>query len=291
MSLRILAATDFSVPSQFAVTGAARLTAAAAARLDVVHVARPWRFSPIAWLRSEAATDRAAQRRLADAVADAVREGAHAHGHLVTGTPVATIDALSRRLATDVVVLGARGSRGLLDHMLSTTAERLIERLTCAALVVRHPPRRAYRTLLACVDASSAAIEALRRAMALAPDAQVHVLHVHEPRSSATSRRVRLDAQAAAHPAAERTRARAALEAALVDAGVDVRRVNFMLKTGHPPRVIERAAARLAPDLIAVGRSTSSFARLFLGSTARHVLRMDVCDVLVARAIDTDPAM
>lgn len=281
MTLRILAATDFSASSRLAVAGAARLTAAAAARLDVVHVARPW--SPLAWLRSRVAPDGAARRRLADAVADAAREGAHAHGHLVTGAPVATLDALSRRLAADLVVLGTRGSGGLLDRVLGTTAERLIERLSCAALVVRQAARRSYRTLLACVDDSPAAVEALRQAMALAPDARVHVLHVHEPPLSATLRRVRLPAQAAAHLAAERARARAALEAALGDAGIDLRRVTLTLKCGHTPRVIERVAARLAPDLIAVGHSTSSFAQLFLGSIARHVLRMNVCDVLVAR--------
>lgn len=284
MTLRILAATDFSGPSQLAVTGAARLTAAAAARLDVVHVVRPWRCSPLSWLRNEAAAAVAAERRLDDAVADAIRAGADARGHFVPGSPVATLEALSRRLSTDLVVLGARGSRGLLDHVRGTTAERLIERLQCAALVVRRASRASYRTLLACVDTSPAAIQALRRAMELAPDARVHVLHVHEPPLSTVLRRFQLHAQAAAYIADERARARAALEAALHGAGVDMRRVTLTLKSGHTPRVIERAAARLAPDLIAVGHATSPLARLFLGSIARHVLRMNVSDVLVARA-------
>jgi universal stress protein E len=148
MTLRILAATDLSVPSLLAVTGAARLTAAAAARLDIVHVIRQWRWTPLAWLRNAIAIEVAAERRLAAAVADAVKEGAEARGHLVTGAPVATLEALSRELAADLVVLGTRGSRGLLDGVLGTTAERLIERLPCAALVVRQRARAPYRTLL-----------------------------------------------------------------------------------------------------------------------------------------------
>lgn len=112
MTLRILAATDLSVPSLLAVTGAARLTAAAAARLDIVHVIRQWRWTPLAWLRNAIAIEVAAERRLAAAVADAVKEGAEARGHLVTGAPVATLEALSRELAADLVVLGTRGSRG-----------------------------------------------------------------------------------------------------------------------------------------------------------------------------------
>ena len=284
MTLKILAATDLSGPSLLAVSGAARLTVAAAARLDIVHVIRQWRWTPLAWLRNAIAIEVAAERRLAAAVAAAVKEGAQARGHLVTGVPVATLVALSREFAADLVVLGAGGSRGLLDPVLGTTAERLIERLPCAALVVRQRARTPYRTLLACVDTSPAAIEALRRAMALAPDARVHVVHAHELPLSATLRRLRLHAQATAHLSAERTRVRAALEAALTDAGIDMRRVKLTLRSGPPSRVIERAAARLAPDLIAVGHSASLLDRFFLGSIARHVLRMDIGDVLVARA-------
>ena len=66
--------------------------------------------------------------------------------------------------------------------------------------------------------------------------------------------------------------------------GLDMRRVKLTLRSGPPSRVIERAAARLAPDLIAVGHSASLIGRFFLGSIARHVLRMDIGDVLVARA-------
>ena len=171
-----------------------------------------------------------------------------------------------------------------LDPVLGTTAERLIERLPCAALVVRQRARTPYRTLLACVDTSPAAIEALRRAMALAPVARVHVVHAHELPLSATLRRLRLHAQATAHLSAERTRVRAALEAALTDAGIDMRRVKLTLRSGPPSRVIERAAARLAPDLIAVGHSAALLDRFFLGSIARHVLRIDIGDVLVTRA-------
>lgn len=271
MTLRILAATDFSRPSQLAVAGAARLTAAAGARLDVVHVLHPRRSAPLAL------------HRLDDVVASAIEDGADAWGHCVTGTPVATLDAVSRRLGADLVVLGARGSRGLLDQVLGTTAERLIDRLPCAALVVRRAAPTAYRTLLACVDTSPAAVEALRLAMALAPDARVHVLHAYEPPLSTTLRRFQLHTQAAAHLAASRTRARAEVEAALRDAGVDMQRVTLTLKAGGPLHVIKRAAARLAPDLVAVGHSTSSFAGLFFGSTARQVLRLDTCDVLVVR--------
>lgn len=284
MKLQILAATDFSDISERAVAGAARLAAAAAARLDIVHVARPSLRSLLASLRGDASPADAVRRQLLDdAVADARESGVDARGHLVTGTPVATLDATCRRLEAELLVLGTRGPRGLRDHLLGTTAERLIERLPCAVLVVRRRARTAYRRLLACVDTSPAAVQALRRAMELCPDARVHVLHAAEAPLSAVLDRFRLHAQAAEHLATARARAGEAVEAALHDAGVDMDRVTISLKTGYPTRVIERAVARVSPDLITVGHCTSPLLQPFLGSVARHVLRIGACDVLVTR--------
>lgn len=285
-SHRILAATDFSRTAQLAVARAARLAAAADARLDVVHVARPLSRSLLAWLRSEpTATEAldAAQERLDAAVASARKLGADARGHLVHGAPVEALEASCRRLRSDLVVLGARGARGFRDQLIGTTAERLIERLPCDVLAVRKPARATYRMVLACVDASPAAAQALRRALALAPDAEVHALHAFEPPLADLLRSSRLHALAADHVATERRRAREALVEFLRDAGVDADRVKLSLKTGYPPHVIERAVSRIAPDLIAIGHHTSPLAEPFLGSVAKHVLRIDACDVLVTR--------
>ena len=65
--------------------------------------------------------------------------------------------------------------------------------------------------------------------------------------------------------------------------GVGLERLKVALRIGDPCVVIERTAAQLDPDLIAVGHHTSPLARPFIGSVARHVLRMGPGDVLISR--------
>lgn len=281
----ILAATDFSRTAQLAVRRAAQLAEVTDARMDVVHVARPTSRSLLSWLRDEpsAASLEAARRQLDETVAGIGERGVAARGHLVTGAPVATIEATSRALRTSLVALGTRGAYGLRERLLGTTAERLIERSSCDVLVVRGAVRAAYRTILACVDGSPAAAQALRRAVALAPAADVYVLHVHEPPLAGMFRGARMHAAAADHRAAEQRRAHEALAASFAELGLDTRRWKIDVKAGYPPHVIESTALRVLPDLIAVGHDTSPLAEAFLGSVAKYVLRLDVCDVLVAR--------
>ncbi|WP_434426314.1 universal stress protein [Nannocystis pusilla] len=286
MLQRILAATDFSSTAQHAVARAARLAAEAGARLEVVHVARPLSRSLLAWLRREpevAAAVEAAHRRLDDVVASARRYGADVRGHLVTGAPVTALAASARRFRANLVVVGARGALRFRDQMLGTTAERLIEQHSGEVLVVRKPARAPYRTLLACVDTGPAAAQALRSALQLAPQATARVLHAYEPPFASFLRHAGLHAQAREHKALERRRAREALDAFLRDTNVDADRLKVTLKIGEPRQVIERAASQFDPELTAVGHHTSPLAQPFLGSVARHVLRMGLGDVLVSR--------
>ncbi|MDC0720928.1 universal stress protein [Nannocystis bainbridge] len=287
MLQRILVATDFSSAAHNAVARAARLAAEAGATLEVVHVARPRRRSLLAWLRREpevAAGTEVARERLEDVVASARRHGADVRGHVVTGTPVTALAATARRLKANLVVVGARGVLRFRDQMLGTTAERLIEQeLAGDVLVVRKPARAPYRTLLACVDLGPAAAQALRSALRLAPQATARVLHAYEPPFASLLRNAGLRVQAREHRAFARSRALEALEEFLRDAEVDADRLKVALRIGEPRQTIERAAPQLDPDLTAVGHHTSPLAQPFLGSVARHVLRLSVGDVLVSR--------
>lgn len=280
----ILVATDFSRNAQLAVARAARIAVHAGGRLDIVHVARPISRSLMAWLRSEpvaAAALDTTQRKLDAAVAHAIELGADARGHLVSGEAIASLEATSRRLKSGLVVLGAHGAHAIRDRLLGTTAERLIERLPCDALVVRRRERAAYRRLLVCVDTSPAASRALGRALELGPGATVHVLHAFEPPLDGILRGSNLRRLAEDHSRNERLRVRKDLMAFLGDAGFDVDALRIDLKKGYAPRVIERAAKHLAPDLIAIGHHSSALAQVFLGSVAKHVLRSSACDVLI----------
>lgn len=282
---RILAATDFSRPAQLAVARAARLAAAAGTRLDIVHVARPLGRPLLAWLRSQPEARTAAedevQARLDAAVELAAEHGAAARAHLVSGAPVVALDAIVRRLGADLVVVGARGARGFRDQLIGTTAEQLIERLSCDVLVVRKSARH-YRRILVGVDTSAASAHTLRRAVELGPRAEIHVVHAYEPPLESMLRNAHLKHLLTEHVRAEQRRARQQIEALLRDAEIADDRVTLALRRGYPPHVLERAASQLAPDLLAVGHHTSPLAQPFLGSVARHMMRISGGDVLIA---------
>src|SRR5690606_30869203 len=258
---RILVATDFSRPAELAVVRAALLAATTAARLDIVHVTAPVRAALLRWLHNQPEAAEAlgeSQVRLEASVARARERGVEARGHLLTGAPVPTLEAASRRLKTSLAVIGARGARGLRDQLLGTTAEQLIERLPCDLLTVRKPARRPYRTILSCVDGSPASIRGLTVAAELWPEAQIHALCAYEPPLESTFRGARLHALLAEHRRTERKRAEKELADSLESSEVAAERLTPFLARGYPPQVIERAVHRLTPDVITVGHHTSA---------------------------------
>jgi len=285
-SPHILVATDFSRPAELALTRAATLAAAIGARLDVVHVKAPLPPALLRWLRRQPegeATLGGAEAQLAHSVARARDRGAEARGHLLTGAPVPTLEAACRRFKSGLAVIGARGARGLRDQLLGTTAERMIERLPCDLLTVHKSTRGPYRRILACVDGSPASTRALTVSAALWPDAHIHALYAYEPPLESNFRGANLNAMLAEHRRSEQQRAERALADCLEAAGIPADRVTPTLGRGYTPQVIERAAKRLAPNMIAVGHHTSALVAPFLGSVARHVLRLNAGDVLIAR--------
>ncbi len=286
ISPQILVATDFSRVAELALTRAATLAAAVDAPLDVVHVKTSLRPGLLRWLRSRIEGEESLaelEGLLVGSMARARERGAEARGYLMAGAPVPALAAACRRFQAGLAVIGARGARGLRDMLLGTTAERLIERLPCDLLTVRKAVRGSYRTILACVDGSPASARALTLAARLWPDAHIHALYAYEPLLETAFRSARLNHLLGEHRHAEKARAERVLADYLERTEIAADRLTPTLVRGYPPQVIERVAKRLTPDLIAVGHHTSALVASFLGSFARHVLRLNACDVLVAR--------
>lgn len=125
-----------------------------------------------------AATDPSAAAR--HAVARAVRNVACTR--LVVGNPLATITAEVDALDASLVVLGARGDSFLHHALPGSTAARLLRKSARhPVLVVKQPPRDAYRSVLVADDFSPVSIQAIRVARQLAPQADMAPLHAFEP--------------------------------------------------------------------------------------------------------------
>lgn len=290
---RILVGTDFSRPAGGAVARAAMLAAEREAKLEIVHVTNRLstaglkRFGVAGTVGSE--RDPLVGQQLEQAVESARVHGAPVTARVVAGRYAAALAEEADRFGADLVVVGARGERSLRDSVIGTTAERLTERCSRDILIVRTTPKTPYSKILVNVAVVPPSCSVVTSALALVPDARLHILHVFEP----PLENQLINHGVAMTVVAEHRRA-AKVEAGQCVIGI-LRRCPIplehgpcetILKRGYPPEEILRAAGRLGADLIVIGKNQSSSHALFLGSTTKHVVRAARSDVLVVALDD-----
>ncbi|MBM7062141.1 universal stress protein [Pseudomonas sp. UL073] len=288
--IRLLAATDLSVPARQAVRRAALQAAECGGRLDLLHVIERALLERLKQLAggmpmglSEQMKQEALRElsRLAESVHGAV--GVSAGLHVTCGSVLSEIEAQSEQRGTDVLVVAGRGESYLRHRLLGSTAERMVGKSRRSILVVKQPARTPYRTLLVPVDFSVSSLPSLRTARALAPDAEVVLLHAFDV---PFERKLRFggiqDEVIEGYRAAARQDALARLQGLCEQAQLPMDRVRLLVVRGDASRcVIEQEQEQMC-DLIVVGKhGESQLEDLLLGSTTRYVLQESQCDVLV----------
>lgn len=288
----ILAACDFSPDARKAVERAAMLCAADPARHGVVlHVVESSWLDGLKRLgRRPTGVDRSltddttqALKELADGAAQ--RTGGRLEPQVHVG---GVVDVIARQAeGCDLLVLGARGTHPLRDSMVGTTAERLIRQIPKPVLVVRTDPAAAYRRVVAGVDFSPNSEAAFVLGQAIAPDAELHLVHVadvpfeDQMRYSGISASLlgeyRIKARQEAEVQMNRWLERARASGASVQGVVE--------DAGHVPTRLIDKARELEADLIVVGKRGRSLTEaLLLGSVTFHLLSGQcACDVLVTQ--------
>jgi nucleotide-binding universal stress UspA family protein len=288
----ILAATDLSGPARHAVERAAWLARErAGTKLTLCHV-----FSLPALERFrrilEPGAEKVEQSLLAGAekeLAELARELERRHGtaaatRLTVGRALDDIPAAARELDADLLVMGARGAHFVREFLLGSTTERVLRRTRCPLLAVKQRPHEPYRRVLVPVDFSAYSAPAIRLARALAPQAEVTVLHAFE---------VELESKMQFAGVAEETirhyRARARQDAAdamqALLASVPEGPLAPMVVHGPAGTAILEAEQNVGADLIVLGKHGQSvMEELLLGSVTKHVLAHSACDVLVSGA-------
>lgn len=144
----ILAATDFSEPSRYALDWAADLAKAVGAKLVVAHVFdMPIAGFPDAAIMVDARTaarlSDEAQSAL-DAEVARIRDKVPAEGVLRQGDARDTVPALAASLGAQLIVVGSHGRRGFARALLGSVAESIVRGSTLPVTVVRpHTPKAA----------------------------------------------------------------------------------------------------------------------------------------------------
>jgi len=288
---RLLTATDLSAPARHAADRAALVAASVGATLDLAHVAN------LAWLDK-------LRRLLADIPAeleahalDAAREemdklaailmqhhGISAGVHVTSGPVVPELAKLADGMPADLIVLGARGASFMRRLLLGSTAERLVRRATRPTLVVKQAAHERYRTVLVPVDFSAVSQSAIRCARAVAPDADIVLLHAFEVPFEGQLQFAGVDeSMIHRYRIAAKQEALQKMEALCGEAGLSPQETSLVVLHGDPSQHIVEQEQEQDCDLIVMGKHGEGVVEeLLLGSVTKHVLAESQCDVLVS---------
>lgn len=288
-------ATDFSPHADRAAMRGARLAAGLGVPATLIHVPQRPRVLAVQTLLDEQA-GAAIEQAMASAVAaveDAVavrlqgevREGRKVGETLLEGSSEGTL-----------VVVGGQGEHAWRDRMLGSTASGIVRRSAGPVLAVRGEAEsgkenekesgktaHSYRKVLVPVDLSAASLPALQLALAIAPDAEIEILHTWAPLalpygSFAVGAKDLMEA----HAREQEEAGRKGLEELRVSAGLEPSRVRLTLRKDFPTRGILNQAEESGADLLVLGRQSSNpVEKWFVGSVTLQVLTHSDADVLI----------
>jgi len=287
----LLAATDLSAPARHAANRAAMVAKETAATLDLIHVAS---MTPLEKLK-RLVTDIPVglEQRVIDDAREEMRELAALllkhHGissgvHITSGPMLEELSSHADGLGADLVVLGARGASFMRHVLLGSTAERMLSRASRPMLVVKQAAHERYRILLVPVDFSSSSLRAVRNARAIAPDAEIVLLHAFDVPFEGQLRHAGVDEEIIRHyRISARQEAQQKLWSLCDEAGLPHETTRMLVLHGDPLQQIIEQEQEQDCDLIVMGKHGESILEEWLlGSVTRHVLTESQCDVLLS---------
>jgi nucleotide-binding universal stress UspA family protein len=286
----IVAATDFSSYSEWAVQRAASIAKQHQGELHLLHVVRPLDLYPGLTLgpdefgHDDQALQQAEQTRV-DAMATTLASQFGIRIRPVTrlGRAHAEIAAYAQEVSADLVAAGVRGENSLMDLILGSTASRLLRVATCPVLIVRKPADEPYRKVLAAVDFSSVSAAVISYALSLAGGARVEMLHVLGSEVEQRLRKAKfVDVDVTDWLARLRSEAEKQMEALLAPIENNAA-VGRLVQPGCSPAVICQCIEEGHADLVVLGRhgNGGGLQDWLLGSVSKDVAFAAACDVLL----------
>ncbi|KON80673.1 universal stress protein [Azoarcus sp. PA01] len=288
---RLLVATDLSAPARHAADRGALVAGEVGASLDLFHVVNVMAVEKLRLLIADVPPETG--QRVLDSAREEVRElaayllkhhGVSAGVQVASGPLLPEIIGQADAISADLLVLGARGSSFMRHLLIGSTAERMVRKTRWPMLIVKQPPHEAYRTLLVPVDFSPFSLRALRNAQAIAPRADIVLLHAFEVPFESKLRFAGIeDELLARYRIAARQEALAKLRELRDEAGLSLERTRLIVVHGDASRNIVEQEQEQDCDLIVMGKHGESMLEdLLLGSVTKHVLAESQGDVLVS---------
>jgi nucleotide-binding universal stress UspA family protein len=270
---RVLAATDGSEHGAWAVATGAALARRTDAGFEVVSVAE------VLLLPRAYELERGAGVLHEDQLLAATRQKAEAQAreagapeapvHVSGGLAAPVVTDTARKLAADLIVVGAHPQPAVARFLVGSTAERVMRLAHCPVLVATERGGEPFRRILAAVDLSPRSRATLETAASIAEvdDAEILALHVHEPLPP-------MLAEAALFGEQELVELRRGEFERLIAETTPPSGMESREREGHAGEEILEEAEEWDADLIVVGtHGHGFFNQLLLGSTSLYVLR------------------
>jgi universal stress protein E len=288
---RLLAITDLSAPARYAVERACMIGKALSSPLDVLHVADLQPLARLRMLLSDSAPEMeqkivdTAQKKLSELAATMqARYGVAISPEVITGNLLAEINKACKAYHSSLLVCGAKGESFLRHIALGTTAVRLLNNATCPVLVVKQPARRNYQRVLIPLDFSSASLPVIRHAQAIAPDADIVLMHAFNVPLEGKMRYAELDQDTIhRYQVIAKQDSMEKLQALRDRAQLDPDKTWLVVVEGDAAMRIMEQEQECDCDLIAMGKQgEGALEELLLGSVTKRVLAECHSDVLVS---------
>lgn len=184
------------------------------------------------------------------------------------------------RLGSDLIVVGAARHNNISDFFLGTAVNHLVHHAAAPVLIVKERPHANYRSILVASDFSDFSAHALRKALELWPDAQIHLVHAFHVayeawlRSDGVAAEMRADAQKELDQ----------FMASLTLDPRDADRITTHLVEGSLHQSIYEMLDGGDVDLLVLGtHGRGGFVHATIGSRASEMLGWSPVDVLMVR--------
>jgi nucleotide-binding universal stress UspA family protein len=291
----IVAASDLSAPARRAADRAARLARATSASLTLVYAVSGSALDELRrWLDRGSDSGQAIveeqRARLHELASDlGARHRITVDECMVTGRPVEEIARIAEERKADLVVTGTLGAGAFRNRLVGSTAERVLRKSARPVLMVRQSPHEAYRRVLVAIDFSRWSAPSLELATAVAPDAQLVLVHgVQVPFEGRAHLTGVTEDDIARYRGRACDEATARLAELAAHSGIEGNRWIALTPTGMDPWMqIVRQEQEQDCDLIVIGKHGRHAAEeLLLGSTTRMVIAEGSSDVLVCTNVD-----
>jgi nucleotide-binding universal stress UspA family protein len=288
-----LAITDLSAPARHATERAAMLSKALSSPLDVLHIADLQPLTRLRVLLSDSPPDMeqkildTAQHKLNELAATLhQRHGIAVKTEVIAGNLLPEVQKACKGYHASLLICGAKGESFLRHIALGSTAARLLNHAPCPVLVVKQPARRSYQRILVPVDFSSASLPVIQLAQAMAPGADIVLMHAFHIPLEGKMRYAQLDQETIQrYQVIAKQDAFEKLQSLRDRAGLPADKTWLVVVEGDAATLITEQEQECDCDLIVMGKQgEGALEEMLLGSVSKRVLAESHSDVLISIA-------